>query len=367
MGFSVTHVCGGDVAGPSSLAGEYGTPKLYSHWYRSVQLLDFFVKSVSEYRDLKHDMRMARQLEKLAEKESYDLVWERSSRLHCAGLKIAEQANLPYVLEWKDNLVNYPLSLFRQYALKMEARKNQSADFIVVESDVLRKNLGKQGVSEGKILVAHNAVDSLQFMPNDSLRKEIRDSLNVADDDLLIGYMGSYAFYHDAARLVMAARLLNEQGAAKLKFLMVGNGKEYQTARRMAEEGGILNTMLAMHDAVKPDQVPAILSALDVAVLPGSTDIICPIKVQEYMSCGLPTLVPDYPCNREVLRDGVTGMFFEPKNEESLARKIRLLADDLPMRIRLGRDARDEAQNRFSWDKTWGKAMTDILSLSNIT
>ncbi len=68
-----------------------------------------------------------------------DLIWERSSRLHCAGMLVARKIGVPYVLEWKDHLVPYRLSFYRGRALKMEKRKNHEADFIVVESEVLRQ------------------------------------------------------------------------------------------------------------------------------------------------------------------------------------------------------------------------------------
>ena len=104
------------------------------------------------------------------------------------------------------------------------------------------------------------------------------------------------------------------------------------------------------------------LSALDIAVLPGSTDIICPIKVQEYMASGLPAIVPDYPCNREVIADGVTGMLFEPKNERALADKILVLAKDKNMRQHMGDMARQEVLKRFTWEETWGRALNEVFN-----
>jgi len=364
MGYAVTHLCGGDVPGAAAASGGYGAQKVYAPWYRHVGLLDPAVKSVSEYRDIRHDARMLRELDKTLAVARYDLVWERSSRLHSAGLAAARKAKVPYVLEWKDHLVDYPCSLFRRRALKTEARKNSEADFIVVESNVLREALSREGIAKEKILVAHNAVDPGEFHVNAQARKEMRESLSMHEDDTLVGYMGSYAFYHDAERLVRAACLLKDRGVKRIKFLMVGAGKEYPASRRVAEKAGILDTMLRMQPGVAPEKVPAVLSALDIAVLPGSTDIICPIKVQEYMSCGLPALVPDYPCNREVLTDGVTGMFFKPGDEGSLADQILFLSKDRELRTRLGEAARQEAMRRFTWENTWGRALEDILRRS---
>ena len=361
MGHLVSHVCGGDIMDGTLSSSDYGAQKDNSRWFRHIRLLDPVVRTISEYRDIKHNTQMYQTLERILKDRHFDLIWERSSRLHFAGLALAKKYNIPYVLEWKDNLVEYPLSLFRRYALKTEARKNHDANFIVVESDVLRTQLCIHGVDKQKILVAHNAVDIDQFKFDGEARIKMRKSLNIQNNETLIGYMGSYAFYHDTIRLVKAARLLRDHSVDQIKFLMVGAGREYISSYRFAKECDVLNTKLIMKNAVTQDEVPAILSALDIAVLPGSTEIICPIKVQEYMSCGLPTLIPDYPCNREVMSDGVTGMFFEPKNEQSLAHKILLLSKDPELRKRLGSEARQEVMNRFSWLNTWGKALDDIL------
>jgi glycosyltransferase involved in cell wall biosynthesis len=191
---------------------------------------------------------------------------------------------------------------------------------------------------------------------------QVRGELGIDDDVVLAGYLGSYAFYHDATCLVRAAALIDEQRSdRRVKVLMVGAGKEYPESRALAEELGVLDETLLMLPGVPKDRVPGILSAIDIAVLPGSTDIICPIKVQEYMASLLPTVAPDYVCNREVLHDGVTGELFAPKDAEALASKILRLANDEAQRLRMGQQARVDAAKCFSWQATWGAVLDRIL------
>jgi glycosyltransferase involved in cell wall biosynthesis len=367
MGHEVLHVCGGDI-----LNGWNGVPwngliphSQFGRSPRHKKVLSPVVHTVSEWRDIRHDASMLGSLEQFCGSFRPDVVWERSSRLHCAGLTLARQIGVPYVLEWKDHLVDYRFSLFRGRALRMESRKNGEADHIVVESGVLRDALGREGIDTRKIVVAHNAVTVREFRPDEGKRQRVRKELDVHDGTVLAGYLGSYAFYHDAARLVLAADIIRRRDeAAKIKILMVGAGKENLICRKLAEARGLLNDVLIMRPGVPKDEVPGILSALDIAVLPGSTDIICPIKVQEYMACELPSIVPDYACNREVLRDGETGVLFKPRDEESLADKIGDLATDMQLRLRMGRAARQEVERRFTWERTWGAALQRILSLT---
>jgi len=364
MGHKILHVCGGDILGePDSVkASEYGAASFHQQWYRKLRALAPIVHTVSESRDIQHDAAIAQHLEQVCESFKPDLIWERSSRLHSAGLVTAQRLGLPYVLEWKDHLVDYRLSLFRRKALQTERLKNRKADYIVVESGVLRNQLEQGGIDGGKIIVAHNAVEANQFARGGITRARVRNELGLNDEAILVGYLGSYAFYHDTIRLVLAADILRKgTGLGKLKILMVGAGKEYVESRKIAERLGLLDDILIMKQGVPKDEVPDILSALDIAVLPGSTDIICPIKIQEYMSCELPSVVPDYACNREVLCDCDTGVFFKPKDEVALAEKITLLAKNKELRESIGRNAREEVIRRFSWQATWGTALGAVL------
>ncbi len=160
---------------------------------------------------------------------------------------------------------------------------------------------------------------------------------------------------------MLAADIVRRSGRSDVRFLMVGRGKEYPYARRLAERLQLMDNLLIMKPSVPPEQVSSILSALDVAVLPGSTDIICPIKVQEYMAAGLPPVVPDYPANREVVVHGSTGLLFRPRDEQSLAECLLQLAGNPSACLRMGILARETAGRSFSWDQTWGAALRRVV------
>lgn len=363
-GHNVAHVCGGDIAISSSVPNTYGSQETFTRWYRGLPGTGCLVTSLSEWRDIRHDRDVLRYLEDTFWRSRPDIVWERSCRLHSAGLTFARRIGVPYVLEWKDHLIDYSCSFFRKRAIRAEEQKNSEANFVVVESEVLREALVREGVEGHKIIVAHNAVDAHQFDRVTTKRDKVRRELGIDSDTVLVGYLGSYAFYHDTARLVLAADIIQKEShndRRRIRILMVGAGKEYQASRRLAEKLGLLDTILQMQPGVSKNEVPAILSALDIAVLPGSTDIICPIKIQEYMACQLPILAPDYACNREVLQDGRAGVLFTPKDEKDLADKLLRLASDRSQCERFGRQARKDVIRRFNWSSTWGAALVTVL------
>ncbi|HAA57814.1 MAG TPA: hypothetical protein DCE42_23815 [Myxococcales bacterium] len=360
-GHTVTHLCGGDILGQPS-ERSYGAQKTYTSWYRKRPSLQPLVHSYSEWKDIQHDRQLARYLEEHLRDTPIDLIWERSSRLHSAGLQYAKSRGLPYVLEWKDHLLSYPHSLFRPAGLRLEQKKNQQADYLIVESERLREELRAEGVPNQKILVAQNAVDPERFRPSQHKRAELRQALGVDEQTVLIGYLGSYAFYHDTECLVRAASHIQQMKSnVPIKIIMVGAGKQYEDAHQLARKLNVLDTILMMHSPVEADAVPDMLSAMDIAVLPGSTDIICPIKVQEYMAMELPSVVPDYACHHEVLKVHQTGAFFRPHDPQSLAETLVTLAQSPTQRKALGLAARQAVLEQFTWKQTWGKALYHVL------
>jgi glycosyltransferase involved in cell wall biosynthesis len=368
LGYEVEHICGGDfsqVAG-SSYAGT-GNTQSPQKWYHKLKLLAPLKNSISEKRDIQNDIQIESSLEEMAGQNRPDIIWERSSRLHYAGLRVARKIGVPYVHEWIDNIGNYSFSLHHRKVVEIERYKNQQADYVVVVSEKIKADLINGGVDKNKILVAYNAVNPDEFYVDPVSRKEYRRELGIGSDEVLVGYLGNFSWYHDMTRLALAADVLKKKGETKIKVLMVGKGREYQKVYRLAEKLGLLDSMVIMKSWVPAETVPKVLSALDIAVLAGSTDIICPIKVQEYMAMELPTVLPDYPCNREVVTDGETGIRFEPKNEKTLAEKLLLLAKDSQLRGRLGKTARQEIIKRFTWEKTWGKALQKIAHSSRIS
>lgn len=355
-------LCGGDI--PNEIKTEDIPDKKivtaqYAYRYQAGFLKSFLSRSVSELRDILHNYQTYKYLSR--KNGEYKLIWERSSRLHRAGIRFAKRNNIPCILEWKDHLIDYKWSLFRWYALYIERWKNKNADFITVESEVLKKNLISQGIDKKKILVTYNAVNPDEFRKDIEKRRIVRESLKLVDEDVLIGYVGSYAFYHDSIRMLKAAKLLRDKGYRNIKWLLIGDGKDKKNCEIYARENDLLNKVVFMLPFQPKEEIPKYLSAMDVTILPGSTDIICPIKVMEYMAAESVVMVPNYECNREIINDS-NGLMFEPENEDSIVRVLKRVSDQPEICSQLGRNARQTVLDNLTWDKTYGKVLKQILS-----
>jgi len=337
----------------------YGNPEHFKSSFRNKKLFQFFINSLSELKDIIHNSKLFLLLSQDYSTKELDLIWERSSRLHWAGLKLARKKNIPFVLEWKDHLIDYKFSIFKWFANYIENKKLKKANYIVVESQVLKDFLIQKGVNKEKIRIALNAVNPHEFVRDEKKGIEFINKYNISKDHIIVGYLGSYAFYHDTVLLVKAAHevLKNNENVT---FILVGNGKDYTKCKNLATELNLFDKNFIMLEGVPKEQVPFILSAIDISVLPGSTNIICPIKIMEYMAAETAVIAPDYLCNREIL-DETNGILFKPHNVTDLSEKIQIMVSSDDKRKILAKNARCYVKNKLTWEQTWGKVLLDIL------
>lgn len=313
----------------------------------------FFVNTISELLDITHDIRLYFNLLKVEKKPS--IVWERSSRLHFSSLLYAKKKKAIYVHEWIDNLLTlYKYSAFKWMGRIVENIKKKYSDFIVVPNGVIKDNLVAEGIDKDKILVAYNAVDTAVFFPDKSKK-----------ETFTVTYIGSYAFYHDIFRLIKAIKILQDKYPdIEIDYQFVGDGMHAKETMRMAKDLNLQN--ITFNGRVDMNDVPKWINEADICVLPGSTDIICPIKIMEFMGCGTVPLLPDYECNKEVVTNGVDGVLFKPFDEEDLADKILWSFNNKEKLIEIGNNALKTCLERFTWGTTWNKALKHVVNAKNI-
>ncbi|MHC4125032.1 MAG: glycosyltransferase, partial [Planctomycetota bacterium] len=246
LGYEVEHICGGDFSGSDNSRAHTDIAKTSEKWYNKLKIFTPLKNSISEKRDIKNDIQIESRLEEMTDQNRPDIIWERSSRLHYAGLRVARKIDVPYVHEWIDNIGHYSLSLHHRKVVEIERYKNQEADYVVVVSEKIKADLINESVDENKILVAYNAVNPDEFHVDPVSREEYRRELGIGSDEVLIGYLGNFSWYHDMTRLALAADVLKRKGETKIKVLMVGKGREYQKVNRLAEKLGLLDSMVIM-------------------------------------------------------------------------------------------------------------------------
>ena len=133
-----------------------------------------------------------------------------------------------------------------------------------------------------------------------------------------------------------------------MKLWLVGDGPLRPAVEKAIVKMGLERKVLFL--GIR-DDVPQLLAASDVFVLSSDYEGV-PLTVLEAMAAGKPVVATAVGGVPELIEDGETGILVPPRNPEALAQGILRLAKDASLRQRMGKAARERAQERFDISRT---------------
>jgi glycosyltransferase involved in cell wall biosynthesis len=100
---------------------------------------------------------------------------------------------------------------------------------------------------------------------------------------------------------------------------------------------------------VPHEQVAGLLSAMDMAILPSAGDYTSPVKLFEFMACGIPPIAPNFLPIREVLKEGETGWMFEAGKLDQAVTAVLQRSQDAASLGQVGQAARRYVADHRQW------------------
>lgn len=259
----------------------------------------------------------------------FDMIYERYSLWSSIGSELRSETTIPFVLE-----VNAPLreeaQRFRalcdgEQAAAIEQRQFATADAIAVVSEALRDYVIEHGAAAAKIHVVPNGIDPQLFHP--AVRGGHIRNQYMLHDKHVIGFVGRARPWHDIDTLFDAFQLCYAQDE-NCHLLLVGQMSEALQAR-VAQS--TLAHAVTLTGPVAHSDVPEYIAAMDVAVSPhaASSDFyFSPLKLYEYLACGVPTIAADIGQPAELIENGATGYLYAPGDSRQLAQHIQMLLNN---------------------------------------
>lgn len=289
----------------------------------------------------------------------HDVVHERNG-LYRAGVAMAcKRLGIPYVLFFdSDEILEYdfmgePITGMLRWRAQQMIRYNlNAADLVICVSEPAKVHLTTTWrVPAEKIVVFPNGVDVQRFRPYPEARSEVRASLGV-DANPLIVFVGNFYHWHDVPTLLDAfAQVLVAYPRACL--VLVGDGKQRQAMEQRTADLGIGHAVL-FTGLLPHGEIPRLLSAADVAVAPflRRKHDLCgsPMKVFEYMASGTAVVASAVGQVAKVIQDGTNGLLVPLGEPHALASALTRLIGDTILRSRLGQQAREDAVRKHSWE-----------------
>lgn len=265
-------------------------------------------------------------LHTLATQRNFGLIYERYSIWSDVGARLADSTGLPFVLE-----VNAPLrqeaERYRSLAAvdaatSVEQTQFGRADVIVTVSEPLCAYVAANGGSADRILIQPNAVDPHTFHPAVGGGK-IRDRYNLHGKKVL-GFVGRVRPWHDMSTVLRALATLRQEDPA-FHLLLVGQ-TDSEISESVEQLG--LSHAVTMTGPLPHAAIPQHIAAMDVAISShvGQADsYFSPLKLFEYLACGVPTVAARVGQPAELLMNGTRGRLYTPESPTDLAAQIRAL------------------------------------------
>jgi glycosyltransferase involved in cell wall biosynthesis len=289
----------------------------------------------------------------------HDLVYERNG-LYNVGIAMAcRRLKLPYVLFFdadqiaEHDFLGEPITgLLRWRARRLLRYNLRAADCVICVSEPAKIHLvNAWNVPRKKIAVFPNGVDVQRFRPDPEARREVRASLGV-DANPVVLFVGSFYHWHDVATLLDSfPRVLAVRPDARL--VLVGDGAERPAMMQHAIDLGIGHAV-RFTGLVPHAEVPRLVAAADVAVAPYppmQRDLwLSPMKLFEYMASGKAVIASGVGQLAEVIQDGSNGLLVPPGDVAAMAAALAKLIGDPALRSRLSQQAREDAVQKHSWE-----------------
>jgi glycosyltransferase involved in cell wall biosynthesis len=298
-----------------------------------------------------------------------DFVYERHAFGNAGGVYAANRLGVPVVLEVNSPLVDELAGTrgvsFPALARRLEAFVLRRADLVVVVSEELRRFALSRGARDGRVLTILNAVDAEAFRPLDEERREdARRRLGLSSNGdgpgLVLGFSGFVREWH---RLDLVLSCLGHPELADVRLVVVGEGPRSPWIARRAAELGVGDRVRLVGDR-RHEEMPGLVAAFDVALLPGAPAYASPLKLYEYLAAGLPVVAPDQENLREVLRDRENALLFAPGDTDALASALIELKGDAALRARLGARARATVlDERRTWRGVARRVVDEVRAL----
>lgn len=280
-----------------------------------------------------------------------DFLYERHTLFNFAGLAAARRARIPFVLEVNSPLA-YERSRYEQLSLARVARATERAvcvraDLVVTVSTPLRDHLASMGVEPERVLVLPNGADPDLFKPDRDARDEIRSRFGIPKDAVVVCFVGILRPWHGVDLLMRALSQVRTTDGP-IRALVVGDGPSQNDLLAVAKAAGI-GERVTFTGRVAHAEIPRHVAACDIGVSPRATFYASPMKVPEYMACGLATVGPRMRNLADLVDHERTGLLFEPEDAAALAAALQRLMDRPDERLRFGQAARTEILASRTW------------------
>jgi glycosyltransferase involved in cell wall biosynthesis len=302
-----------------------------------------------------------------------DVVFASSTPLTIAipAIYAARRRGIPMVFEVRDLWPELPIAIgalknpvLRGAARALERLAYSNSAAVIALSPGMAEGIRRTGYPPEKVAIVPNAADLESFKRDIPRGRLFRTRMGIDDGKILVGYLGTLGRINGVSYLVRLAAAL--KGDPRFVFLTVGDGQEREQLAALARSEDVLDRNFRMLSKIPKAQVPALLSAVDVA-----TSLFLPIpqmesnsanKFFDALAAGCCVAINYGGWHAQLLQDAKAGIRLGSEPRQAAA-DLQALADE-PGRIEsAGVNARKLAEEKFSRDDLAAKVLAVLVGV----
>jgi glycosyltransferase involved in cell wall biosynthesis len=270
--------------------------------------------------------------------------------------KVVSGGSLVVSLEKYLGLINqFSIFNFQRWLYWFQRWVLKSVQAVVVPGKYLKKLLVKYyGLESGRVEVVRNAIDRNPEFGIQNSRGLRMCSVKNKNQIVAVGRLVAWKNFDVLIKAfgLLLGRIQNKefriQNEHMLKLVIVGDGPERGRLERLVKELKVENQVKFAGRMDKEDAWRVIKESR-VLVLPSSYEGMSHVLL-ESMALGTPVVASDIKANREMVKDGETGLLFSLGDEEGLAECLMRVLKGERLRKRLARNAKKSVE-KYNWER----------------
>jgi glycosyltransferase involved in cell wall biosynthesis len=223
----------------------------------------------------------------------------------------------------------------------------QRSTVLVGDCDAVRQKAQEFGFPAAKVVTFPWGIDLKRFNPDEQEGIRLRKGWQ---ENFVLLHLRSWESIYGVDVLVKGFVMAAQQ-YPKLRLIMLGGGSLAGQVRHVLTRGGMLDKV-HFGGQVPQHELPRFYRSADLYLSASHSDGSS-VSLMEALASGLPVLVSDIPGNREWVTFGVQGWLFPDGDVQALAQGILRAVEQRERLPKMGRAARQLAEERADWRKNF--------------
>lgn len=234
-----------------------------------------------------------------------------------------------------------------------------TADYILCVSKLMRqRNIATARLPANKCIVVQNGIKPVVCARINNAA--LRESLDLRSKSILVVTTGRAHPYKRFDFIIRCAEIINNKAPdLDVIFLLVGDGPNMPELCEMVKRLNLERIVLLLGFR---NDVRDLLCISDIALHAALGEGFS-LSIIEYMSAGLPVLVPDIPSVCQATKHDDTGIIYPKDDAEIVVSHLLTLAKDTKRRLRMGASAKTVANYKYNLNKCTNEFISVIDSI----